>query len=146
MVIAWNPSHQDDTGSNGWHEYAVCGDIAKRTMALLSGFSNVLCWETGMGLASKNDASLKAEAAKANAANAQVFVAVHVNGGSGGGFTGEYSPGDSVSARYLEALLRSVAATMNMKFYYVRPRSGLVVLDPANNQAPIRVLLELGTM
>jgi N-acetylmuramoyl-L-alanine amidase len=143
-VIAWNPSHQDDNGTNGWHEYAVCGDIAKRTMALLSGFKNVLCWETGMGLTSKNDASLKAEAAKANAANAQVFIAVHVNGGAGSGFTGEYSPGDSTSARYAEALLKSVAATMNMKFYYVRPRTGLLVLDPANNQAPIRVLLELG--
>ena len=143
-VIAWNPSHQDDNGVDGWHEYAVCGDIAKRTMVLLTGFSNVLCWETGMGLSSKNVESLKAETTMGNVARAQVFIAVHVNGGSGSGFTGEYFPGDSVSGQYAEAILRSVAATMKMTFYYVRPRQGLVVLDPAYNDAPIRVLLELG--
>jgi N-acetylmuramoyl-L-alanine amidase len=143
-VIAWNLSHQDDNGSNGWHEYAVCGDIAKRAMALLPDFTNVLAWETGMGLTSKNDASLKSECDKANAAHAQVFIAVHVNGGAGSGFTGEYYPGDSASARFGEAVLRSVVATMNMTFYYVRPRPGLFVVDPTHNQAPIRVLFELG--
>jgi N-acetylmuramoyl-L-alanine amidase len=143
-VIAWNPSHQDDTGTNGWHEYAVCGDIAKRTMALLPDFTNLLCWETGMGLTSKNDASLKSETAKANAAHAQVFIALHVNGGAASGFSGNYYTGDSVSARYGEAVLKSVSATLGMTFYYVRPRSDLFVLRPANNKAPIRVLLELG--
>jgi N-acetylmuramoyl-L-alanine amidase len=113
-------------------------------MALLPDFTNVLCWETGMGLTSKNDASLKSETAKANAAHAQVFIAVHVNGGAGSGFTGDYYTGDSASARYGEAVLRSVAATMGMTFYYVRPSSDLFVLKPANNKAPIRVLLELG--
>src|SRR5450756_1655947 len=44
-VIAWIPSHQDDNGTNGWHEYQVCGDIVQRTMALLPDFTNVLCWE-----------------------------------------------------------------------------------------------------
>jgi N-acetylmuramoyl-L-alanine amidase len=144
MIIAWNPSHQDDNGTNGWHEYAVCGDIAKRTMALLSDFNNVLCWETGMGLTSKNDASLKSETDKANAANAQVFIAVHVNGGAGSGFTGNYYAGDSASARFGEAVLKSAAITMDMTFFYVRPRADLFVLDPAHNQAPIRVLFELG--
>jgi N-acetylmuramoyl-L-alanine amidase len=143
-VIAWNPSHQDDTGGNGWHEYAVCGDIAKRTMALLPQFTNVLCWETGMGLTSKNDASLKSECHKANAAHAQVFIAVHVNGGSESGLMGDYYTGDSASARYGEAVLKSVAATMGMTFFYVKPRSDLFVLKPVNNKAPIRVLLELG--
>ena len=142
-TIAWNPSHQDDNGAGGWHEYAVCGDIAKRTMALLPDFTSVLAWETGMGLTSRNDASLQSECDKANAAHAQVFVAIHVNGGAGSGFTGEYHPGDSASARFGEAVLKSVAATMNMTFYYVRP-SALFVLDPSHNQAPIRVLFELG--
>jgi N-acetylmuramoyl-L-alanine amidase len=143
-VIAWNPSHQDDTGGHGWHEYAVCGDIAKRTIALLTDFTNVLCWRTDMGLTSSGDAALRSECDQANAAHAQVFIAVHVNGGAPSGVSGEYYAGDSASARYAEALLRSVATTVGMTFLYVRPRSDLFVLKPANNDAPIRVLLELG--
>ena len=143
-VIAWNPSHQDDTGGNGWHEYAVCGDIAKRTMALLPDFTNVLCWRTDMGLTSSGDAALRSECGEANAAHARVFIAVHVNGGAPSGVSGEYYAGDSSSARYADALLKSVATSMGMTFLYVRPRSDLFVLKPANNDAPIRVLLELG--
>lgn len=144
VVIAWNPSHQDDTGGNGWHEYAVCGDITKRTMALLGGFTSVLCWKTNMGLTSSGDAALKAECAVANAAHAQVFIAVHVNGNAGSGLSGDYRAGDLASAAYAEALLKSVASTMGMTYLYVRPRTSLVVLDPVNNHASIRVLLELG--
>ena len=143
-VIAWNPSHQDDTGTDGWHEYAVCGEIAKRTIALLPDFTNVLCWETGMGLTSDSGAALRSECEKANAAHAQIFIAVHVNGGGGRGLAGYYYTGDSSSAHYAEALLGSVSASMGMTVRQVSPRSNLFVLDPANNHAPIRVLLELG--
>jgi N-acetylmuramoyl-L-alanine amidase len=143
-VIAWNPSHQADTGTDGWREYTVCGDIAKRAMALLPDVTNVLGWETGMGLTSRSESALESECGQANAAHAQIFIAVHVNGGAASGFTGVYYTGDSPSARYAEALLRSVATTMGMTFHYVRPRSDLYVLDPVNNQAPIRVLLEVG--
>ena len=143
-VIAWNPSHQDDTGANGWHEYIVCGDIAKRTMTLLPGFTNVLCWKTGMGLTSGSDAALKSECDRANAAHAQIFIAVHVNGGSPSGVSGEYYTGDSSSARYAQALLRSVADTMGMTYLGVVATSDLYVLSPTRNKAPIRVLLELG--
>lgn len=143
-VIAWNPSHQDDTGTDGWHEYAVCGAIAKRTIALLPDFTNVLCWETGMGLTSDGGAALRSECEKANAAHAQIFIAVHVNGGGGRGLAGYYYTGDSSSALYAQALLGSVSASMGMTVRQVSPRSNLFVLDPANNHAPIRVLLELG--
>ena len=143
-VIAWNPSHQDDTGTDGWREYVVCGDIAKKTMALLPEFTNVLCWETGMGFTSDSGAALASECEKANDAKAQVFIAVHINGGGGSGYTGLYYTGDSSSAVYAEAFLRSVCASMGQTFRYVRPRSNLFVLDPANNDAPIRILLELG--
>jgi N-acetylmuramoyl-L-alanine amidase len=143
-VIAWNPSHQDDTGRSGWHEYAICGDIAKRTMKLLPGFKNVLCWRTDMGLASSDAAALKAECEKASAARAQVFIALHVDGGAASGVSGYYCEGDSTSAHYAETLLRSVATSMGMAFLAVKPRSDLLVLEPANNKARIRVLLELG--
>jgi N-acetylmuramoyl-L-alanine amidase len=143
-VIAWNPSHQDDTGTDGWHEYVVCGDITNRTMALLPDFTNVLCWETGMGLTSDSGAALASECEKANDAQAQIFIAVHINGGGGSGYAGFYYTDDSTSALYAEALLRSVCASMGQTFRYVRPRSNLFVLNPANNHAPIRILLELG--
>jgi N-acetylmuramoyl-L-alanine amidase len=143
-VIAWNPSHQDDTGTDGWHEYLVCGAIANKTMALLPGFTNVLCWETGMGLTSDSGAALKSECDKANAAGAEVFIAVHINGGGGSGYAGYYYTGDSSSASYVDALLKSVAASMGKTLRYVKPRSNLFVLDPANNHARLRVLLELG--
>ena len=143
-VIAWNPSHQADTGTDGWHEYVVCGEIANRTMALLPDFTNVLCWETGMGLTSDSGSALTSECEKANDAQAQIFIAVHINGGGASGYAGFYYTGDSSSALYAEALLRSICASMGKTFRYVRPRSNLFVLDPANNHAPIRILLELG--
>jgi N-acetylmuramoyl-L-alanine amidase len=144
IVIAWNPSHQDDTGSDGWHEYSVCGDIVKRTMALLPGFSNVLCWETGMGLKSGGTAALTSECDQANDAHAQVFVSVHVNGGGTSGVSGAYETGDTVSGDYAKAVLNEVAASMGLRYLYTRARSDLLVLHPAYNKAHIRILLELG--
>jgi hypothetical protein len=38
VIIAWQPSHQSDTGSNGWLEYVVCGDIVDHAMADTTGF------------------------------------------------------------------------------------------------------------
>jgi hypothetical protein len=144
-IIAWTPSHQDDTGQQPWHEYLVCGDIVARTMALLEGdFTNVLCWETGMGLTTGNIPALKSETDQANAARAQIFISVHVNSGAASGFIGLYQAGDSSSAQYAEVLLRSAAATMGMRYHYVSARTDLVGLDPVNNRAPVRVVLELG--
>ncbi len=144
-IIAWTPSHQNDTGGSGWHEYLVCGDITQRAMALLADdFTNVLCWETGMGLTSHNYAALGSETAQANAANAQISIAVHVNGGAASGVLGNYYAGDYNSGNYGENLLRSVAAAMGMRYWYMSGRTGVFLLDPANNNAPVRVLLELG--
>jgi len=143
-IIAWNPSHQNDTGSNGWHEYEACGDIATRAMALLPGFAGVLCWETGMGLTTHNYPALKSEVDQATAAHAQIFISIHVNGAGSSGFTGCYYKGDSTSARYAETLLKSVAVTMGLEYGAVVARTDLYVLDPSNNPAPIRVILECG--
>lgn len=142
-VIAWNPSHQDDTGYDDWHEYLVCEDITKRAMALLPDFTNILCWETGMGLTSSNRPALASEVDQANAAGAHVFISVHVDGGAPSGILGCYCPGDSSSALYAGALARSIAATMSMRYRGLYASSAYV-LDPAYNRAPVRVLLELG--
>ena len=56
-------------------------------MALLPDFTNVLCWETGMGLTSHNDPALQSEINQAIAGHAQIYIAVHVNGGAPSGFS-----------------------------------------------------------
>ena len=143
-IIAWVPSHQDDTGSNGWHEYQVCGDIVQRTMALLTDFTNVLCWETGMGLTSDNVPAMQSEIDQATAAHAQIFISIHVNGDTPSGLSGTYEEGDTSSDHYVAALLHSMVSTTGMTDRGFRARSDLYVLNPANNPIPIRVLLELG--
>ncbi len=144
VVIAWNPSHQDDTGPSGWHEYLVCGDIVKRTIALLPDYTNVLCWETGMGRDSFNYTALGAEMATANASGARLTIGVHTNSGAASGLIGEYYAKDSASASYADRILGSMAADTGMKYWYSRARSDLYSLDPANNRASMRVILELG--
>jgi len=114
-VIAWVPSHQDDTGV-AWHEYVVCGDITQRAMALLPDFINVRCWELGMGLTTNNHRALQSEVDQANAANADCYIGIHVDSGAPSGILGVYFTGDSNSANYAAALARSIAASMGMTY------------------------------
>ena len=144
IVLAWTPSHQDDTGRD-WHEYAICGDIVKRAMALLPEYENVLCWETKMGLSSSNPEALKSECDQVAASHAQIFISIHVNGGDAQGFTARYYSGDTASGRYADALLKSIGETMDMKYTKAHGTADLYVLNPNRNPAPIRVLLECGT-
>jgi hypothetical protein len=143
IVLAWTPSHQDDTGRD-WHEYEICGDIVKRAMALLPEYENVLCWETRKGLSSSNPQALKSECDQVAASHAQVFISVHVNSGDAQGFTARYYSGDTASGRYADALLESIGETMDMKYTKAYGTAELYVLNPKRNPAPIRVLLECG--
>jgi putative cell wall-binding protein len=148
-TIAWQPSHQDDTGYAGWHEYLICKDIYDRTVAQLPPFTNILAWETTMGLWGTNNGggtnrkAFDSEIAQANAADADVFISVHINGNSPSGFTGFYFSGDAASARHASSLMRSVAATMNMP-YLGTVGMDFYSLNPVRNKAPVRLLLELG--
>ncbi len=144
VVIAWNPSHQNDNGDAAWHEYAVCGDIVKRAMALLPDYTNVLCWETGMGLTSHNTAAMAAEVATANAAGAQVFISIHVNGGTPSGIGGDVWHTDALSLRYCDAMVASMHGYTGLRARYTLLRDDLYVLNPAYNKAPVRVLFEMG--
>ncbi len=142
-VIAWVPSHQNDTGTQPWHEYVICGDITQRTMALLPDFTNVLCWETGMGLTSSNVPALQSEVDQANAAGADYLISVHVDAGAPSGVLGVYFTGDTASARYAASLMKAVAATMGMTYRGLYS-STFYLLNPDRNFVPIRVILELG--
>jgi N-acetylmuramoyl-L-alanine amidase len=149
-VVALQPSHQDDTGGAGWHEYLICGDIARRTIALLSGspVPTLLAWETGMGLTgSNNDGSnaraFDSEIAKANDAGADYFVSIHNDGGAPSGVLGMYFTGDARSAVIAEVLARSISRETGLPYRGIRGRA-LYSLDPGRNHAPLRVLLEIG--
>ena len=149
-VVAFQPSHQDDTGSAGWHEYRVCGDIAQRTMALLEGspFETVLAWETGMGLTGSNNdgsnaAAFDSEIGRANDAGAEYFISIHNDGNAPSGVLGMYLTGDARSAALAETLARSISRQIGLPYRGVRGRP-LYSLDAGRNHAPVRVLLEIG--
>lgn len=149
VVVAWQPSHQDDTGSNSWHEYRICGDIAQRTIALLPKLKNVLAWETGMGLTGSNNnggtnrPAFNSELAKANGAGADYFISVHNDGGAPSGVLGMYFLGDEESARVAETLARAISKGTGLPYRGLRGHD-LYSLDLQRNEARVRVLLEIG--
>jgi hypothetical protein len=149
VVIAWRPSHQDDTGNASWHEYEICGDVVERAIALLPAFQHVLAWETGMGLHGSNNfggtntPAFDSELEKANKATADYFISVHVDGDAPSGVMGMYFTGEKASARYAEALAKAIAIGVGLPYRETR-EADLYSLDPSRNKAEISVLLELG--
>lgn len=149
-VVAFQPSHQDDTGPAGWHEYLICGDIAQRAIDLLAGSptATVLAWETGMGLTGSNNSGSNARAfdseiARANAADADYFISVHNDGAAPSGVLGMYFSGDTRSAALAETLARAISRETGLPYRGIRG-SPLYSLDAIRNHAPVRVLLEIG--
>lgn len=149
IVVAWQPSHQDDTGADSWHEYRICGDIVQRTMGLLSTVENVLAWETGMGLTGSNNnggtnrPAFDSELAQANGAEPDFFISIHNDGGAPSGVLGMYFLGDQKSAAVAEQLARKVSADTGLPYRGIRGHD-LYSLDSVRNHAPVRVLLEIG--
>lgn len=149
-VVAFQPSHQDDTGAPDWHEYRICGDIVQRTITLLEGspLKNVLAWETGMGLTGSNNngsnaAAFDSEIGKSNDAGADYFISIHNDGSAPSGVLGMYFTGDTRSAALAETMARSVSRQIGLPYRGIRGRP-LYSLDPGRNHAPVRVLLEIG--
>ncbi len=150
FTVAWQPSHQDDTGS-GWHEWEVCGDIVDRTMALLPEFDHAKAWETQLGLTGTNNyrpnptntPAFDSEINQANAADADVFVSVHVDGGAPSGILGECMPNDAASRKLCEAVVDDICKATGLPNRGVR-EVRLYSLETPRNQAPLRILLELG--
>jgi N-acetylmuramoyl-L-alanine amidase len=149
-VVAFQPSHQDDTGAADWHEYRICGDIAQRTIALLEGspFETVLAWETGMGLTGSNNngsnaVAFDSEIGRANDAGTDYFISIHNDGSAPSGVLGMYFTGDLRSAELAETLARSVSRQIGLPYRGIRG-SPLYSLDASRNHAPVRVLLEIG--
>lgn len=150
-VIAWQPSHQADTGADGWKEYKVCSDIVDRTIAELDEFEHVKAWDTRHGLTGSNNYRPKpsnteafdAEVATANQHDATVFISVHNDGGAPSGILGESMPGDSEGARLSAALVSALSADLKMRNRGTR-EVRLYSLEPGRNKATYRCLLEIG--
>lgn len=150
-VIAWQPSHQGDTGYDGWREYEICGDIMERTIGLLDDFSHVRAWTLEHGLTGSNSyargpSNTKAfdvELELANAGQADAFVSLHNDGGAPSGVLGMCMPGDARSRALAEQLVASVCASTGLSNRGIREER-LYSLESDKNHAELRLLLEIG--
>ena len=149
-VIAWQPSHQADTGVD-WDERMICGDIVDRAIALLAEFDHVKAWETGMGLSGsngyrpkpKNTPAFDSELRQSNSAGANVFISVHNDGGAPSGILGMCMPGEVGSRALAERLKAALVSATGLPDRGMREER-LYSLEPARNEAGIRLLLEIG--
>lgn len=151
VMVAWQPSHQDDTGDASWHEYEVCNDLVERAMPLCTSVESVKCWDISNGLTGTNrydpqptnTPAFDAEIAMANQAQADYFISVHNDGGAPSGILGLCMPGDSLSRAYLEQFVAALCASTglpNRGIWEVR----LYSLEPERNSCPVRFILEIG--
>lgn len=151
VVVAWQPSHQDDTGDSSWHEYLVCGDIVDRAMQLCTSVTNVKCWDLSHGLTGTNNyrpqptntVAFDVEVSAANQAGADYFISVHNDGGAPSGILGLCMPNDPLSRGYAERFVDALCARTGL------PKRGiwevrLYSLEPERNRCPVRILLEIG--
>ncbi len=151
LTLAWQPSHQGDTGVDGWKEYLICGDIVDRVIGSLPEFAHVKAWDTEHGLTGSNNyrpkpTNTKAfdnEIAMANEAKATAFISVHNDGGAPSGILGLCMPDDGESRRFVTALVDRLAEETGLPNRGVR-EVRLYSLEPERNQATYRCILEIG--
>lgn len=149
-VVALQPSHQDDTGE-GWHEYLICADIARRTFAAEPRIKWVMAQDIKHGLTGTNNyrprptntPAFDKEIAIANAARAEYVVSIHNDGGAPSGVLGEYMPGDSRGERLTTYLVDRLSARLDLPNRGTR-EVRLYSLEPERNRAKYRSLLEIG--
>lgn len=151
LVIAWQPSHQADTGASGWKEYRVCGDIVDRTIRELPEFKHVKAWDTKHGLTGSNNYRPKPSNTRAfdqelriaGARHAEIFISIHNDGGAPSGILGEYLPGDTEGKALSESLVNALSHDLDMKDRGSRAVT-LYSLESVRNKARYRCLLEVG--
>ncbi len=120
-------------------------------MAELPEVGHVLAWETGMGLTGTNNyrpeptntRAFDSELTRANRAGADVFIAVHVNGGAPSSQFAEVMPGDERSGAIAMRIVKALENATGIPGQGVIPMR-LYSLEPERNEAPIRILLEIG--
>lgn len=150
-TIAWQPSHQGDTGYDGWREYEICGDLMERTIASLPEFAHVRAVTLEHGLTGSNSyqrgpsntEAFDIEIALANDGAADAFISLHNDGGAPSGVLGMCMPDDAASRALTEQLVASVCAATGLPNRGIREER-LYSLEGDKNQAELRLLLEIG--
>jgi hypothetical protein len=92
-TIAFQVSHQDDTGFHNFHEWAISGDVALRALDEIDFAPMVLAWDLNPPLTGTNRYDPKptnipafnSELGFSNRHHPDVFVAFHVDGGAPSG-------------------------------------------------------------
>ncbi|MHB1340797.1 MAG: N-acetylmuramoyl-L-alanine amidase [Coriobacteriia bacterium] len=151
ITIAWQPSHQGDTGFDGWREYAICGDLMERSIASLGEFAHIRAVTLEHGLTGSNSyqrgpsntEAFDVEIALANNGAADAFISMHNDGGAPSGVLGMCMPGDSASRALAEQLVASICAATGLPNRGIREER-LYSLEDDKNQAELRLLLEIG--
>jgi hypothetical protein len=151
QVVAWQPSHQDDTGSADWHEYLICGDIVDRTIAKAVNVRNIKCWDLNHGLTGSNNynptpintVAFDSEVEQANQAGASYFISIHNDGGAPSGVLGEYLPGDEDGKNLTAKLVNAICAKTGLPNRGLR-EVRLYSLEYPSNKAKYKCLLEIG--
>lgn len=149
-VVAFQPSHQDDTGE-GWHEYAICGHIVDEAIAALRRVRGVKAWDIEHGLTGSNNyrpqptntQAFDVEIARANRHGARYFVSVHNDGGAPTGILAEHMPNDERGESLARFLLRALCGRTGLANRGVR-KVELYSLESSRNNAAYRCLLEIG--
>lgn len=150
VVVAWQPSHQNDTGPN-WHEYIICGDIVDRTITKATSVQNVKCWDLAHGLTGTNNyrpyptntIAFDSEIEQANQAGAHYFISIHNDGGAPSGVLGEYLPGDEAGKKLAGQFVQAICARTGLPNRGLRAVR-LYSLESARNKTPFKCLLEIG--
>lgn len=147
-VVAWQPSHQDDTGEGAWHEYKLAGEIVDAAMAEATATQSVKAWDvddglTGSNTAPSNTLAFDKEIATSNAAGAKYFISIHIGTSGESGVQGFFTAGDEQSKLLAQRLVIGVATKSQLPSRGVQA-SKLYSLEPSKNKAKYRVLIEIG--
>lgn len=151
LIVAWQPSHQDDTGFNNWHEYMICGKIVDKAIEKSSKAISIKCWGLSDGLTGSNNynpqptntKAFDTEIHQANQADADLFVSIHVDGGAPSGVLGEYLPNDTSGKELAESFVNEIIKKTGLPSRGVRAVR-LYSLESTRNNAKYKCLLEIG--
>jgi hypothetical protein len=155
-VIAWQPSHQDDTSNTGasgqggpaYLEYRAMGALAALVTHDSPNFRNVIAWDTSDGLFGANTMpnptnvkAFKTELDIANKARATYFIGLQTNVADQQKIVVYYEENDDVGAGFAGWLAQKLSA---LPGFSDSSRLGVrfFSLDPAQNGANYRAIIE----
>lgn len=147
-VLAWQPSHEDERRSDGYHEFRAMGAVAAMASREVRTLRTVTAWEIDSGLygsnalaAPSNTGAFDKELAVANDAGATYFVGLQTDAADKPGVIVYYQEDDDAGAQLARELSGTLAGALGVEDL---GRLGVrfYSLDPTRNKAPYRVIME----